>query len=204
MTGSDTFFDALSARRSIYAISATSPIPDSRITEIVEKTIKNTPSTYNVQSARAVVLLKDEHRKLWDYAEQFVKANLPDAVYQMLAPRIALHKGGYGSVLFFEDEADLTAIAAQHANVAPFINEWSDTSSGMHQLAVWTALTAEGLGASLQHYNFLPVFSDKVREEWNLPKDWKLKAQLVFGTPTGGPMEKTSKPLEDRVKVFGQ
>jgi uncharacterized protein len=50
----------------------------------------------------------------------------------------------------------------------------------------------------------LPPFTEKVKEIYNLPKDWKLKAQLVFGTPVGGPMEKTSKPLEDRVKVFGK
>ena len=32
-----------------------------------------------------------------------------------------------------------------------------------------------------------------------------MRAQLVFGTPYGGPRggEKTFKPLEERVKVFG-
>lgn len=69
---------------------------------------------------------------------------------------------------------------------------------------VWTAFTAEGFGASLQHYNFLPPLVEKIKEDYNLPKDWKLKAQLVFGTPVGGPMDKTTKPLEDRVKVFGK
>ena len=65
-------------------------------------------------------------------------------------------------------------------------------------------MEAEGLGASLQHYNFLPTITEKVKEEYKLPADWKLKAQLVFGTPVGGPLNKTSKPTEDRVKVFGQ
>lgn len=126
--------------------------------------------------------------------------------------------------MFFESDNDLTALAQQHAVVAPFITEWSDTSSGMHQLAgtfspsqtlfskqstnpsetVWTALEAEGLGASLQHYHFLPPFVEKIKEDYKLPADWKPKAQLVFGTPVGGPMDKTTKPVEDRVKVFGQ
>jgi predicted oxidoreductase (fatty acid repression mutant protein) len=43
-----------------------------------------------------------------------------------------------------------------------------------------------------------------VLEEWKLPKTWKLKAQLVIGTPIGELSEKTFKPIEDRVKVFGQ
>lgn len=95
---SDPFLNALIARRTIYAISDASPIPDSRIIEIVEKTVQHTPSTFNVQSARVVILLEDEHKKFWDLADQFVKGALPDAVYQSLAPRIAGFRAGYGSV----------------------------------------------------------------------------------------------------------
>lgn len=95
---SDPFFAALIARRTIYAISDASPIPDSRIEEIVTKAIKYIPSTFNVQSARAVILLKDEHKKFWDTADEFVKASLPEAVHQSLAPRIAGFRAGYGSV----------------------------------------------------------------------------------------------------------
>lgn len=69
---------------------------------------------------------------------------------------------------------------------------------------MWTALSVEGFGASLQHYNFLPGFAEKICEEWKLPKDWTLKAQLVFGKRMGEPREKISKSVEDRVKVFGQ
>ncbi|GAD96954.1 conserved hypothetical protein [Paecilomyces variotii No. 5] len=201
---SDTFFAPISARRSIYSISAASPIPDSRIVEIVQQTVKHVPSAFNVQSARAVVLLKDEHQKFWGFADAAVKGVVPEAVYGVLAPKLAGFKAGYGTVLFFEDQADLAALKAGNQNVAPFVDEWSEHSSGAHQFTVWTALEAEGLGASLQHYNFMPAFSEKVWEEWNLPKDWKLRSQLVFGTPTGDPRERTYKPLEDRVKVFGQ
>lgn len=95
---SDPFFDALIARRTIYGISDASTIPDSRIEEIVTKAIKHIPSTFNVQSARIVVLLKDEHKKFWDLADQFAKTALPDAVYQSFGPRIAGFRGGYGSV----------------------------------------------------------------------------------------------------------
>jgi uncharacterized protein len=53
----------------------------------------------------------------------------------------------------------------------------------------------------LQHYN--PLVDEKTKTQWGLDPEWSLKAQLVFGQPTGGPNEKTSKPLEGRVKVFG-
>lgn len=78
---------------------------------------------------------------------------------------------------------------------------WATQSDGMHQFAIWTALEAEGLGANLQHYN--PLIDAKVAEKWNVPKDWELNAQLVFGTPAGGPGEKTFIDVKERFKVYG-
>ena len=82
----------------------------------------------------------------------------------------------------------------------------SDHSSGIHQFIAWTALELEGLGANLQHYNFMPDFVEAVRKEWDIPDTWTLHAQLVFGTPQNGlerSKERTYLPLEDRVKVHG-
>jgi predicted oxidoreductase (fatty acid repression mutant protein) len=78
---------------------------------------------------------------------------------------------------------------------------WASESTAMHQLAVWTALELEGFGANLQHYN--PLIDEKVRSTWGVDEDWQLTASLVFGSPVGGPGEKTFLPLEERVKVFG-
>jgi predicted oxidoreductase (fatty acid repression mutant protein) len=69
-------------------------------------------------------------------------------------------------------------------------------------IAVWTALSSEGLGANLQHYS--PLIDEQIQKTWNIPANWKLDAQLVFGTPTGAPHEKAFAPLEDRFKVFGK
>jgi len=71
----------------------------------------------------------------------------------------------------------------------------------MHQFSAWVALEAEGLGASLQHYN--PVIDAEVAAAWNLPKSWKLQAELVFGGRTNQVEAKAANPLEDRYKVFG-
>lgn len=73
----------------------------------------------------------------------------------------------------------------------------------MNQFIVWTALSVEGLGCNLQHYQ--PNFSIETLKGWGIDPSWKMRAQLVFGAPVGGPRggEKTFKPLEERVKVFG-
>ncbi|XHG07134.1 hypothetical protein AWENTII_010293 [Aspergillus wentii] len=69
-------------------------------------------------------------------------------------------------------------------------------------LVVWTLLEAEGLGCNLQHYS--PMLDEPVSKHWNVPKEWNLKAQLVFGKPVGPPKEKTFEPLSQRLFVHGK
>jgi uncharacterized protein len=72
----------------------------------------------------------------------------------------------------------------------------------MLQHTLWVALEAEGLGANLQHYN--PLIDAKVASQWDVPSDWKLNAQLVFGGKENDkPGEKSFIPIDERVKVFG-
>ena len=74
----------------------------------------------------------------------------------------------------------------------------------MLQIHTWDALELEGLGANLQHLNFLPGFTDQVRKQWNLSENWDLKAQMVFGKPAGQPKKKNFDQVEGkRLLVFG-
>ena len=57
---------AASLRRSIYALGKNMPIPESRIRQIVEEALKQAPSPFNIQSAKAVILLGANHDELWD------------------------------------------------------------------------------------------------------------------------------------------
>ena len=59
----------------------------------------------------------------------------------------------------------------------------------------------------MQHYNFNPMFTAEVKKTWELPESWDLKSQLVFGMPDKSGFERdrerTSLPIEGRVKVIG-
>ncbi|MGM1045389.1 MAG: nitroreductase family protein [Bacillota bacterium] len=199
---STDFSTALKNRRSHYAISKDSVISDERIQEIVNEAVKHTPSSFNSQSARVVVLLGEQHDKLWNMTEGILKEVVGGSEEQFAptAQKMAAFRGGYGTVLFFEDSSVISHLQENFALYADNFPIWSQQSSGMLQFVVWTALEAEGLGASLQHYN--PLIDEKVRNEWNLPESWKLIAQMPFGKPTAEPSEKEFKPLEDRVKLF--
>lgn len=53
----------------------------------------------------------------------------------------------------------------------------------------------------MQHYN--PLIDQKVKSTWNIPETWNLIAELPFGEPAGAAGEKSFKPIEERVKVYG-
>lgn len=76
----------------------------------------------------------------------------------------------------------------------------------MHQYVLWTAFTAEGLGCNLQHYHTNPKVEGKTKEMWDLPKEWQLKAQLVFGgvEEGGRPTHQKDKiPVDQTSRFYG-
>ena len=68
-----TFAEALEHRRSYYSIGSDSPVLDEEVVHIVRTAVKNVPSAFNSQSTRIVLLLGDEHKKLWDIVKSTVE-----------------------------------------------------------------------------------------------------------------------------------
>ncbi|MCY8939417.1 nitroreductase family protein [Peribacillus frigoritolerans] len=194
------FYTAIKERRSYYGINKEVQVSDEKIKEIVEFAVKHTPSAFNSQSSRLVVLTGSAHDKLWDITTQALRKAVGEGDFSGTQQKMDSFKAGYGSILFFEDESVVKSLQEQFATYADNFPIWSQQTSGMHQLVVWTALEAEGLGATLQHYN--PLIDDEVKKEWNVPSDWKLIAQMPFGNPTAQPGDKEFKPLEDRIKFY--
>ncbi|PEZ80433.1 nitroreductase family protein [Bacillus sp. AFS017274] len=194
------FYTAIKERRSYYGINKEVQVSDEKIKEIVEFAVKHTPSAFNSQTSRLVVLTGSAHDKLWDITTQALRKAVGDRDFSGTQQKMDSFKVGYGSVLFFEDESVVKSLQEQFATYADNFPIWSQQTSGMHQLVVWTALEAEGLGATLQHYN--PLIDDEVKKEWDVPSNWKLIAQMPFGNPTAQPGDKEFKPLEDRIKFY--
>ena len=98
MADSKPLMKAVASRRTFYALSPSSPIPDSRIQELLTETIKNTPSAFNSQTTRLVLVLKKEHEKLWDTITEVYKQQLPDEKFQHAKGRFEMFRKGYGTV----------------------------------------------------------------------------------------------------------
>lgn len=194
------FYSVVRERRSFYGIDKEIKIADERIKEIVEFAVKYTPSAFNSQTARLVVLTGNAHDKLWDITTAILRKVVGNGDFTGTQQKMDSFKAGYGTVLFFEDEAIVKSLQKQFPLYADNFPVWSQQASGMHQLVVWAALESEGLGASLQHYN--PLIDEQVNKEWDIPSNWKLLAQMPFGNPTAQPGDKEIKPIEDRVKFY--
>jgi uncharacterized protein len=197
---SKNFLEAVKERRSIYALSKETPISDAQIKEIVEAAVLHSPTSFNSQSSRAVVLLGDKHDKLWDITAETLRKIVPAEQFEGTAQKLASFKAGYGSVLFFEDQTVVKSLQENFALYADNFPVWSNQSSGILQFVVWTAFAEAGLGASLQHYN--PLIDDEVKTTFDIPAEWMLIAQMPFGKIASAPGEKEFQPIEERVKVL--
>ena len=195
-----TFKEALKHRRSYYEISNQSPVSDEKIEEIVRYAVKHVPSAFNSQSTRLVLLFGENHLRLWNIVKETLRKIIPAEAFEKTESKVDSFKAGYATVLYFEDQSVVKSLQEQFAAYADNFPIWSQHTSAMHQLAVWTMLEDAGFGASVQHYN--PLIDEEVRKTWNLPESWKLIAQMPFGMPTAGPGEKVFAPIEDRLKIF--
>lgn len=194
------FWEAVKGRRSFYAIGKEPVLSNDEIIALVEAAVKEAPSAFNSQGARAVVLLGKEHDRFWNLTTEVLRSVVPAESFAPTAQKMESFRGGYGTILFFEDQSTVQSLQNQFPLYGDNFPVWSLESSGMLQFLVWTALETAGFGASLQHYN--PLIDEKVAKAWNVPKTWKLLAEMPFGKPLAKPDDKTFLPVSDRVKVY--
>lgn len=194
------FFEAIEGRRSYYGISKDKVVDDEKIKEIIEHAVKHTPSAFNSQTARVVLLLNEHHTKLWDITKEALRKVVPEDSFAPTEEKIDSFSAGYGTVLFYEDNNVVKQLQDEFPLYKDNFPTWSKESSGMHQFNIWTSLDLQGYGASLQHYNEL--IEEDVKKEWDIPDGWELRAQMPFGKPASKPSDKEFKPLQDRIKVY--
>ncbi|MDM1343397.1 MULTISPECIES: nitroreductase family protein [Acinetobacter] len=198
---SNQFLDLITKRRTIYAIGKNIEQSPERLTDLIQTAIKQSPSAFNSQSSRAVILFNTEHEKFWGIVADKLKSYAKDeASAAKTTAKMASFAAGVGTVLFFEDQTVVQALQEQFPSYADNFPVWAEHSTAIAQFATWTALHTEGLGASLQHYN--PIVDEQVHAEWNIPANWKLRAQLVFGSIEGETHAKDYLADEERFKIF--
>ena len=179
------------------------PVSKDEVVKLVEHAVLHTPSSFNSQSSRLVVLFGEDHQKLWQITEDLLRAMVnDDEKFKSTADKMAMFKAGAGTILYFEDQSVIKGLQEQFPLYAHNFPVWAEHTSAMHQYAIWNALAALNIGANLQHYN--GVIDEKVAQTWNIDSNWKLIAQMVFGGIAAPAGEKTFEPIEKRLKVYGK
>lgn len=193
--------DALKDRHSFYAITGKSPVSDEEIEKIIDWAVTYVPSAFNSQSTRIVLLLGEQHKKLWNIVKDTLRKIVSPDAFKATETKIdTSFASGYGTVLFFEDESVVKKLQDAFPTYKEKFPVWSQHTSAMHQIVIWMMLEDAGFGASLQHYN--PLIDAEVRRVWSLPESWSLVAQMPFGLPLEVPQAKEKEPLSEKIRIF--
>ncbi|WXL25763.1 nitroreductase family protein [Ectopseudomonas mendocina] len=197
---SNAFINAIKQRRTQYALGKELPLPQAEVTALIQEAIKLSPSSFNSQSSRAVILFGAESDSFWGIVKDELRKIVPADAFATTEGKINSFAAGAGTVLFYEDQDVISGLQKQFALYADNFPIWSEQSSGIAQFAVWSALASAGIGASLQHYN--PLVDAAAAAKWNIPASWKLRAQLPFGANKAGFNDKTFIDDKERFRVF--
>ena len=188
-------------RRSVYALSPNTTLKDSQLIELLREIVRYVPSAFDSRSTRLVLLTGKAHRHLWQIVKEVLSEVVAPEKFARTEQKIdTSFASGYGTILFFEDEAVVRNMQEHFPLYRDNFPTWAEHTSAMHQYAVWTALANVGMGASLQHYN--PLIDNRVREAWHLPHSWQLKAQMPFGIAAAPAPEKSFDGAEEQLRIF--
>lgn len=194
------FLQALKERHSEYALSKDIFMEEDDLKAYLEDILLHTPSAFNSESQRMLVLSGQKHDLLWDYLIEKMKDIVKGKQYDKTKNKLLGFKAAYGTILFFDDGQTTKNLQEKFPLYAENFAKWSIEQNGMLQSNVWVGLRSKNIGASLQHYNEL--IEDFVQSEFDIPKTWDLRAQMPFGHIEEPGQEKDHMDLDKRFKFL--
>ena len=194
------FQEAVTNRRTNYALGKDIQVLPSQIIAAVEKMTHEVPSAFNMQSARVVVAMGEHHEKIWHITKETLRHIVPAENFTSTETKLDGFAAAYGTILFFDETKTVEKMQQQFPAYAENFPVWAQQANGMLQFAIWTALANLGLGVNLQHYN--PLIDDEVKKEFQVSGSWKLIAQMPFGAKLEAPKTIEKIAIGTRVKFF--
>ncbi|WP_412988949.1 nitroreductase family protein [Pediococcus siamensis] len=195
------YLEILKERRSIYNLGKNVSLTDTELTTLIEGAVRETPTSFNAQTIRTVILFGDKHDQLWDIVANRLKSEVPsEQIYENTKKKIASFKAAYGTVLYFTDRSVVADYEKQVPLYAANLAPWAEQGLGGAQQNVWTVLADNQVGANLQHYN--PIIDGEVRIAFDIPETWVLRGQMPFGSIEKPAAEKTYIDDQKRFRVL--
>lgn len=189
----ETYLDAVRLRRSNYDLTPELPFSEDELIALLKEVGEKSPSPFNMQNPRLVLLLGEEHKKLWELVRETLRPIVNDEEkFKSTDAKIDGFAKGYGTILYFTNEESLKKAQEAVPAFAETFPKWSEQANGAVLYAIWTALAGAGIAASIQHYN--PLIDDDVRKMYDIPEHWTLVGQMPFGVPASRPDSRPTVP----------
>ena len=167
-------------RHSQYDLNSSLPNGIEKVEELLGSILLTTPSAFNSQPVRMVLLTGPAHHRHWDLIKSLLIDKIGEEKYvDDTADKIQGFRDAAGTVLFFDDEQVTKSLQERFPAYAHNFPLWAEQVQGSHQYAAWLGLVELGFGANLQHYNGLD--DNQVREDAGVPPEYRFIAELVFG-----------------------
>ena len=146
------FTDLQTKRRSIYALGKDLELSNQELIETIQGAVLNSPTAFNSQTSRVVILLDEESDAFWnEIAYSELEKVTPSEAFGGTKERLAGFAQAKGTILFYEDN---------------------------------------------------PLVDAQLAEKYDIPANWKLRAQAPFGQIVAAAGDKDIQ-TEGRFKVFG-
>ena len=140
------FANVIQGRRTIYNLDKNVKVSDERLQEIVEFAVKHTPTSFNSQAGRTLLLLGNHHDRFWSNTKEILRGMVPADKFAPTEQKMDGFKNGYGTVLFFEEQNDVKKLQEMFPLYAAGFPTFSEHSSAILQYIMWSSLHTEGLG----------------------------------------------------------
>ena len=98
-----TYINTLKKRRSIYNLNNLLPISEDKLIENIEHVLLESPTAFHMQSPYLLVLMNDEHIKLWEITTNTLKQIVPEDKFKSTQDKMDMFTKAKGTILFFDN-----------------------------------------------------------------------------------------------------
>lgn len=195
-----TYSDILKTRRSIYILNDQLPVSQAIVAGRIKEAISLSPTAFMMQDIHAVILTGDNHKKLWDkIVYNTLQKIVPAEAFKRTEIKLNTFSQATGTILLLRDLEAVEQMRKEYATYADEMDNWSWQDLGIAMVNIWSSLAEINVGANIQHYN--PLIDDEVKAAWNIPANYQLVGQMVYGGIVSRPGDKERKSGDELVRV---
>ena len=126
------FTDLQTKRRSIYALGKDVELSNQELIDTIQGAVLNTPTAFNSQTSRVVILLDEESDAFWnEIAYSELDKVTPAEAFEGTKERLNGFAQAKGTILFYEDQDVVKDLQEQFPLYADNFPIWSEQGHGI-------------------------------------------------------------------------